>query len=58
VGVKGMKMNQAYVDLETGKVACCWDAANRQQVVDLFKRAGVVFESISLVREIVEKDVV
>ncbi len=51
-------MNQAYVDLETGKVACCWDAANRQQVVDLFKRAGVVFESISLVREIVEKDVV
>lgn len=57
MGDEALKMNRAYVDTETGRVSCSWDADNRQQVVDLFKRAGVVFESISLVKEVMEKDV-
>ena len=49
-------MERAYVDKESGRVACCWIADGRQQVVDLFKRAGVVVESILQVEEAMEKD--
>ena len=57
-GEKGLKMNQAYIDTETGRVSCCWDADSRQQIVALFKRAGVVFDSIAQVKEVVETDLV
>ncbi len=49
-------MERAYIDVESGKVACVWAANDRQQVVDLFKRAGVVFDSITQVDEVEEKD--
>ena len=49
-------MERAYVDNESGKVACCWTAKDRQQVVNLFKRSGVVVESILQVEETMEKD--
>ena len=58
MGDEALKMNRAYVDTESGRVSCSWEADNRQQVVDLFKRAGVVFESIAQVKEMVEKDLV
>lgn len=51
-------MERAYVDQETGKVSCCWTAPDRQQVADLFKKAGVVFESITMVEEATERDFV
>jgi len=44
------------VDKESGRVACCWSADNREQVVDLFKRAGVVVDTISQVDETAEAD--
>ena len=49
-------MERAYVDKESGRVACCWTAGNREQVVDLFKRAGVVVDTISQVDETIEAD--
>jgi hypothetical protein len=58
VGDEALQMNRAYVDTESGRVSCSWNADNRQQVVDLFKRAGVVFDSISQVKEVTEKDLV
>jgi hypothetical protein len=51
-------MERAYVDKETGRVSCCWIAKNRQKVENLFKNAGVTFESITLVEEAMEKDFV
>jgi len=56
VGDESLKMERAYVDKESGRVACCWSADNREQVVDLFKRAGVVVDSISQVDETAEAD--
>jgi hypothetical protein len=55
---KDLKMQRAYVDKETGRVSCCWQAKNREQVADLFKRAKVVFESILAVEEMTEKDLI
>ncbi|MCX6641520.1 MAG: hypothetical protein NTW14_13730 [bacterium] len=49
-------MERAYIDSETGRVICCWSAESRQQVVDLVKRAGVTFEAIVQVNEVLEKD--
>jgi len=49
-------MERAYVDAESGKTICCWQAGSREQIVDLFKRAGVVFESIAAVTEVLETD--
>ncbi|MFH1862400.1 MAG: nickel-binding protein [bacterium] len=54
VGDEALKMDRAYLDAESGRVTCCWNAPDRQQVVDLFKRAGVVFETITQVEEISE----
>ncbi len=51
-------MERAYVDKESGKVCCCWSANSRETVADLFKRAGVVFDSIIQVEEATEKDFV
>lgn len=51
-----LKMERAYVDAESGKTICCWQASNRDNVVSLFHGAGVVFESIAPVTEIIEKD--
>ncbi len=55
-GDEALKMEKAYMDKETGRVACCWSANNRDQVVALFKRAGVLFESIAMVEEVHEED--
>lgn len=49
-------MERAYVDKKTGKVACRWSADARQQVADLFKRAGAPTETISQVEETREAD--
>ena len=51
-----LRMERAYVDAESGKTICCWQAAGREQIVDLFKRAGCVFEAISPVTEVLEND--
>jgi hypothetical protein len=51
-----LHMERAYVDAESGKTICCWQAGSREQIVDLFKRAGVVFESIAAVTEVLETD--
>ena len=55
-GDESLRMDRAYMDAETGKVICCWEADSRQQVADLFKRADVVFESITQVDEMLAKE--
>ncbi len=49
-------MERAYIDAESGKTICCWDAPNREEMVDLFKRAGVTFEAMAPVAEVLEMD--
>ncbi|TKJ40628.1 hypothetical protein CEE37_06595 [candidate division LCP-89 bacterium B3_LCP] len=49
-------MERAYVDKESGKVACCWIADSRQQVTELFNKAGVAVDSIAQVDEALEGD--
>ena len=56
VGDDSLKMDRAYVDKESGRTLCCWQANDRDSVVKLFKNAGVVFESIIQVDEALEKD--
>lgn len=55
-GDQALQMERAYVDSESGKTICCWDAPGRQPMVELFKRAGVVFETIAPVTEVLEMD--
>ena len=56
VGDPTLKMERAYVDKESGRVSCCWSANDKQQVADLFGKAGVNFESITTVEEAMESD--
>lgn len=49
-------MERAYVDAENGRTICCWEAGAKEQLEELFARAGVAYESISCVAEIVEVD--
>jgi hypothetical protein len=58
VGDPTLKMERAYVNKDTGRVACCWQADDRDQIANLFKQAGVAVESISMVDETVETDFV
>jgi hypothetical protein len=49
-------MERAYVDTESGRTICCWEAGAKEQLEKLFAAAGVAFESIACVAEIVEVD--
>jgi hypothetical protein len=49
-------MERAYVEAESGKTICCWEAVDRPSLEGLFARAGVHFESMSPVAEILEVD--
>ncbi len=53
---QSLHMERAYVDAESGKTICCWLAGNREQIVDLFKRAGVHYENVAGVIEVLAKD--
>lgn len=49
-------MERAFVDTENGKTICCWEAGAKEQLENLFARAGVAYESIACVAEIAEVD--
>ncbi len=51
-----LKMDRAYVDAGSGKTVCCWEAVERKHLEELFNRAGVVFESMTPVTEVLEND--
>ena len=51
-----LKMDRAYVDAQTGKTVCCWEAVDQPQLVLLFARAGVAYASMAVVTEVLETD--
>lgn len=51
-----LKMDRAYVDAQTGKTVCCWEAVDQQCLEQLFNRAGITYESMTAVTEVLETD--
>jgi hypothetical protein len=51
-----LKMDRAYVDTATGKTICCWEAADQKRLEELFREAGVIYEAMTVVTEVLETD--
>jgi len=46
-----MTMDRAYSNPDEGFVCCCWNAPSRNALENLFRKAGVPFESMREVSE-------
>ncbi|MCK5133337.1 MAG: hypothetical protein KAR40_14445 [Candidatus Sabulitectum sp.] len=46
-----MTMDRSYINPQEGFACCCWDAPSRESLVELFNKAGALFDSMIPVTE-------